>query len=445
MRSKWLAFVLLLVSEIGFEAPCRAQQPAPRPLTIQDAVTLALRSNLGVLLASARIEQAQGSAERRQAVLLPHVNGDSFAVRKNSNLRVTGISLPGLPVVVGPFSYYDFGFSAGMPIVDRQAYHNWKASQKQKQVSEYDYEDQRDLVVRQAVGLYLQSESAEAEVQAAQSRVETSQRLETLAADQHANGLATGVDVVRAQVQLARDRQTLLVAQDGYQTSLLVLARFLGLRPGTPLTLSERLEFHHVPLPVVGQLVPQALAARMDYRALETQRQALLQQLQASHARDLPTLTLKGDYGALGRNFGEMPGIGEIQATLSISLFDRDRTGERVELNSQLRQLDDQIHDLAFGIEQELRKAALDLESTEQQVSVTEAAVKLAKRELTLAEDRFRNGVTDNIEVITAQDALARAQDDRIVALAQHADAAMALARALGVSEADYRKYLGEQ
>ena len=79
----------------------------------------------------------------------------------------------------------------------------------------------------------------------------------------------------------------------------------------------------------------------------------------------------------------------------------------------------------------------LDLESSENQVTVTEAALHLAERELSLAQDRFRNGVTDNIEVVTAQSSLASAQDDRIMALARHADAVMALARSLGGTEKD--------
>ena len=118
-----------------------------------------------------------------------------------------------------------------------------------------------------------------------------------------------------------------------------------------------------------------------------------------------------------------MPGIGEIQGTLSITLFDRDRNGEQKQFASRLQRLNDQMDDLARGIEQEIRKAVLDLESTEQQVAVTQQGLDLAQQELRLAEDRFRNGVTDNIEVVTAQDALSSAQDDRITALARHADA----------------------
>jgi len=139
-----------------------------------------------------------------------------------------------------------------------------------------------------------------------------------------------------------------------------------------------------------------------------------------------------------------MAGIGEIQGTVSITLFDWDRTGQRKELASRVQRLNQQIDDLTRGIEQDLRKALLDLDSAANQVSVTESALELAERELTLAQDRFRNGVTDNIEVVTAQDTLASAQDDRIMSLARHADAGMALARALGATEKIYQTYLGE-
>jgi outer membrane protein TolC len=252
------------------------------------------------------------------------------------------------------------------------------------------------------------------------------------------------VDVVRAQVQLARDQQNLLVARNTYQTSLLVLAHFLGLSPGAPLDLAEPLKFHHVQSTDADQALHSALEARSDYAALFKQRDSLVEQLKASRARYLPTLSVNGDYGAIGRTFGSMAGTGEIQGTLTVTLFDRDRAGEKTELQSQLKRLNAQIDDLNREIEQELRTALLDLESTENQVTVTEAALHLAERELSLAQDRFRNGVTDNIEVVTAQSSLASAQDDRIMALARHADAVMALVRSLGGTEKIYQTYLAE-
>ena len=448
-RARWVTLFVALSFAGG--APVDAQQTAPRRLTLKDAIGLALKQNLSVRVASAQVEELEGTRERRRASLLPHVNGDALANRENIDLARHGNFLsrflhgiPSRSAVVGPFAHYDFRLSASQSLIDRHSYHNWKASEKQEEAAKLDYQDARDLVIRQAAGLYLDSQASAAEVEAAESRVTTSQTLEKLARDQHAQGLATAVDEVRAQVQLARDQQNLLVARNTYQTSLLVLAHFLGLSPGAPLELAEPLKFHHVESADADQALHTALEARSDYAALLKQRDSLVEQLKASRARYLPTLSVNGDYGAIGRGFDSMAGTGEIQGTLTVTLFDRDRAGEKTELQSQVKRLNAQIDDLNREIEQELRKAVLDLESTENQVTVTEAALHLAERELSLAQDRFRNGVTDNIEVVTAQASLASAQDDRIMALAQHADAVMALVRSLGGTEKIYQTYLSE-
>jgi outer membrane protein TolC len=422
----------------------QAQETPARQLTLTDAIGLALKQNLSVRVASAQAEESEGTRERRRASLLPHVNGDALVNRQNLDLAALGISFPQVAMVVGPFTHYDFRVSASQSLIDRRSYHSWKASERQEEAAKLDYQDARDLVVRQAAGLYLDSQASAAEVQAAESRVTTSQALEKLARDQHAQGLASAVDEVRAQVQLARDQQTVLVARNAYQTSLLALARYLGLSPSTPLELAEPLKFHQVESVEPDQALHAALEARADYSALLKQRESLVEELKASRARYFPAVSVNGDYGAIGRGFDSMAGTGEIQATMTVTLFDRDRTGEKMELQSQVKRLNAQIDDLNHEIEQELHKATLDLQSTENQVTVTDEALQLAERELSLARDRFRNGVTDNIEVITAQASLAATQDDHITALAQHADAIMALVRSLGGTEKIYKAYLRE-
>jgi outer membrane protein TolC len=435
---------LLVALLLATHTQAGGEQVTPQRLTLQEAITLALKKNLSVRVASAQVGELEGTRERRRASLLPHITGNALANRENIDLGAMGISFPTVPTVVGPFAHYDFRLSASQSLIDRHSYHNWKASEKQEEAAQLDYQDARDLVIRQAAGLYLDAQASAAEVAAAETRVTTSETLEKLARDQHAQGLATAVDEVRAQVQLARDQQNLLVARNTYQTSLLVLAHFLGLSPGAPLDLAEPLKFHHVESADADQALHSALEARSDYAALFKQRESLVEQLKASRARYLPTLSVNGDYGAIGRGFDSIVETGQIQGTLTVTLFDRDRAGEKTEIQSRLNRLNAQIDDLNREIEQELRKALLDLESTENQVTVTEAALHLAERELSLAQDRFRNGVTDNIEVVTAQATLASSQDDRILALARHADAVMALARSLGGTEKIYQTYLAE-
>jgi outer membrane protein TolC len=437
---------LLVVMAIvtGVSCPSAAQQAAPYRLTLRDAIEKGLRANLSVLVADTRVQEAEGTRVRRlSAALFPRFRAESYANVQNRNLRAFGITAPGFPAVVGPFSNYDFRVAADQNIVDLQSYRSYKASEAELQSSKLDYQDARDLIVRSIASLYLDAQSAAARADAAQTRVNDSQALYQLAKSKHDAGTATGVDLLRAQVQLANDQQALLAAQNQFKQSLLVLARNLGMSPGTPLELAEPLRFQPLSHPAAETIVGSALMARSDYLSLASQRQQLVDQQQASRARYLPKLSLSGNYGALGRSIGSVEPTYLVQGQIDFTIFDRDRKGEAQELASRVQRVDDQISDLRRGIEQDIRAALLNLESTADQVAVAQQGQDLAERELELTQDRFRSGVTNNIEVITAQDELARAQENYILAVSSYVDAQFALARAAGATEKNLDQYLG--
>jgi outer membrane protein TolC len=251
------------------------------------------------------------------------------------------------------------------------------------------------------------------------------------------------VDVLRAEVQLANDRQALLIARNQTKQALLALARNLGMNPGTPLELAEPLAYRPVDPVESEALLPAALAARADYLSLASQRQGLVEQQQANRARSYPRLSINGNFGAIGRSIGSVQDTGLIQGQIDFTVFDRDRNGEAVELASRVKRVDDQIADLQRGIEEDIREALLNLESATEQVTVAKEGQALAQRELLLAQDRFQSGTTNNVEVVTAQDELARAEENYILAVSSHVDAKFALARAQGDTEKNMILYTG--
>ena len=444
MNFNFRTVVILALAIPIFSALSPTQDPTPYRLTLRDAIQKALQANLNVLVADTRVEEAEGTRTRRlSSALLPRVRVQSYANLQNRSLSAFGISLPGLPAVIGPFSNYDFRFYAEQNIVDLQSYRGWKASERALNAGKMDYQDARDLIIRAVASLYLNAQSTAAHVDAAQSRVTDSNVLYKLAKDKHDAGTATGVDVLRSQVQLANDKQALLVAQNQYKQSLLALARNLGMRPGTPLELAEPLRYQPLALPQAESFIPSALLARPDYLSLASQRQGLVEQQRASRARYYPKLSINGNYGGLGRSIGGVQGIGMIQGQVDFTVFDRDRSGEAQELASRVKRIDDQIADLRHGIEEDIREALLNLESANEQVAVAKEGHDLAQRELELAQDRFQSGTTNNVEVVTAQDELARAQENYILAVSGHADAEFALARAVGDTEKNIGSYLG--
>lgn len=435
-------FVILITATF---ACAQAAPPTPYRLTLKEAIHRGLQANLGVLVAETSTQEAVGAAERSRSLLLPRVRIEAPVVAVQSrNLAAEGISIPGVPIPeeVGLFSTYDFRAFGEQQVVDMQALHALRSARQSTAAAKADYQNARDLVIRNVAALYLSAQSQFAEVVAAQSREETSQALYKLATDQRDAGIATGIDVLRAQVQLANDRQSLVQAINRAKSSLLVLARNIGISPGTDIELADQLEFHPIQFINADIVLPQVLASRPDYQSLLRQRAALNEQLRASRARFLPTLTASGNYGGIGRTLSSVAATETARLTLSFIVFDRDRNGEELEIAARVRRVERQMADAKLGVEQEIRQALLDIDSAAQEVNVAGAGLELAQKELDLAQLRFSEGVTNNIEVVTAQDALSRAQQNSIVALTHHADARISLARAMGNTEVTYAEYL---
>ncbi len=444
-NKKWRRILSLLAVMAALGGAGNAAAQEPRRLTLKEAIEQGLQHNLRVLVAGTQVEEAQGTRQRRLSALLPLARAESYANLQNRNLRAFGLNAPGVPDVIGPFSNYDVRAYVEQPILDLRSYRRWKASQQQEQATRQQYQDVRELIIRQVAALYLDAQAADARVTAAGSRVATAQALYEMARDQRQAGVATGVDLLRAQVELANEQQRLLEARNTSQQTRLALARAIGLSLGTPLELAEPLEFKALPPPGVEGALASALERRPDYLSLQTQRESMATELKANRARYYPRLGFTGNIGGLGRTPSELKTTGLMQGTVSFTLFDADRKGERMELESRHKRLDHQLADLRQGIEQEIRDALLLLESATDEVNVATQGRALAERELEMARDRFQAGVTNNIEVISAQEALARAQENYIFAVTRHTDAKSALARALGGMEESYPQYLGVQ
>jgi len=421
----------------------RAQEPLQ--LTLKEAVQRGLERNVGVLVAATRVEEAAASRTRQMARLLPQLTASALLNRQTVNLKAFGIDFPGMPAIVGPFSLVDFRLFLQQALLDLPNFFGLQASEQRQKAAQLSYQDARDFTILVVSTLYLHGQATGARVEAAKTRVATAQALYDLARDQKETGIATGVDVLRAQVQLAHERQRLLEAENELKRAKLALARTIGLDLATPLELAEPLEFTPLPVATLEEALTAALAHRPDYLALQAQRTAVEQERKAARSRYLPRLAVEAHYGAIGRTPAEARATHLLQGVVTLPLFDWDRRGHLQEADSRLQRLEHQLADMRAAVEQEVREARLNLESAEQQVDVARQGRELAQRELEMARDRFQAGVTNNIEVISAQDALARADENYILALTRHIEAKAALARALGTTEQIYQRYLGIQ
>ena len=101
-----------------------------------------------------------------------------------------------------------------------------------------------------------------------------------------------------------------------------------------------------------------------------------------------------------------------------------------------------QLSDKNAQVDADIRDALLDIASAQKQVEVARSSVDLAAEALSEAQERYKNGVSDNLAVSQAQQSVAQADNQYVISLYRHNVAKLSLARALGAGE-NYKNYLG--
>jgi outer membrane protein TolC len=280
-----------------------------------------------------------------------------------------------------------------------------------------------------------------ADVQASQSRVDLAQALYDQAADRQKEGVSTGIDTLRANVELQNEKQRLIQAQANRETSLFGLSRLLNLDPRQGIELGDSLSFFETPQPEVETSIEQALAARYEWKSLQEQIRAAENEKKAASASRLPSLNYSGNWAELGTfPYGVIPTY-SYAGTVSVPLFTGGRIrAQTVRADLEIQRLQQQQMDLRNAIGQDVKTALINLDSARSEVRVANLGVQLSKEEVDQARDRFNAGVADNIEVIQAQDSLARANDNQIAALYRFNQARADLARSIGQMEKVYAK-----
>ncbi len=112
------------------------------------------------------------------------------------------------------------------------------------------------------------------------------------------------------------------------------------------------------------------------------------------------------------------------------------------EADVALKTRQEQADSLKGRIEQEVQDSILDLKAAARQVEVAKIGLELAQQTVDQSQDRFAAGVTNNVEVIQAQQQLAAANDVYISSLFAHNIAKVLLARAIGNAEQMVKQYL---
>ncbi len=424
--------------------PSGKRGAAPLALSLEDAVSFGLKQNLGGVLATDAVIDARGEKWQALSDLLPNVVTDTgFGVHQVNIRAAFGLSIHGVPPIIGPFGYFDSRAYLTQSVFDWTSIERARSSQAQMKSAEFSSKDARELVVLVIVSNYLLSIADQSEVESATSQRDTAKALFQQASDQKTAGVASAVDVLRSQVQLQSRQQKLISAQNELAKQKLVLARAIGLPLGQQFEITTQLPYRELTSSSLDDAIQSAYKARPDFQSQVNRVRSAELARKAAAAERYPSLGAEADYGLSGVTPGSSHGTVDAAATLRIPVFQGGRVhGDVLRADASLTEERQRLEDLRARIEQEVRDVYLDLEADAQEVSVEQSAVALATQTLEQSRDRFTSGVTDNIEVVQAQDALAIATDAYIASLYSYNVAKISLARATGVAESRYAEYL---
>ncbi len=416
-------------------------------ITLRDAVTLALKQTPAVLVAKLETEERRKEARLALAPLLPQASSESTAYVNRYNLQEFLGSFQAKfvgnnnPLTIGPYQVVQPGGRFSQQILNLSDIRRYQASREAVRTSLAQDTTTREQIVAAVVEQYQSVLRAIATETAAVSRRDLAARLVEQAQQQLKSGTGTGIDLLRARVELANEQQGVTDAQSARRDATYQLTDLLDLPDGEEAHPTDALAFSDLPEYDRDAELERALSTRPELTTLRSQQRAQHLQTQAAREQRWPVLGFAGSYFEQGRTFDSLIPAYNYTGTISIPVFEGGRISaetERSKLEEQRIALD--LERTENDVREQVKAALSDLEAARAAVQVSELGLELAQQQVAQASRRFAAGVATGVEITTAQDELARASDNHINALFQFNRARAELASATGDAENVYAR-----
>jgi len=420
--------------------------PGRMPLSLQNAIDLGLKHNLGLLLSQADTRAARGQRWQELSALLPQVTAGPYVAASKVNVDELGFAglatLLHISPSVGPYSYFDARAGVNQNLFDWKSINTARAASQNVKSADYTLLDARDLVILTIGYVYFQAVADEARIATDEAQVETAEALFNQATDQVNVGTAADIDALRTKVELQSRQQQLIEAKNDFAVQKIAVARVIGLATSQDFDLTDKSLYQPLDNLTVDAALTRAYAGRSDYRAAESAVRAAELSRKAAVAGYFPSLSFGADYGTGGAHPSDSTRVYDVRGTLSIPIFTGNSVhGEIQQADARLEQSRERLENLQAQVEADVRTAFLTLQSSAEQVKVAQSNIELADQTLAQSRDRFSAGVTDSVEVVQSQEAVAGAHEQYISSLYKYNFAKISLIRALGAGTQGVKEY----
>jgi len=427
-------------------------------LSLDDAIGMGLKNNLGLKQAESGEKLLQGEKNEALQQFLPTILLTGSTGVYQHNLAALGFG----PGIIGDFkSLFPGGKLPAISYITKDdltqgqvqfsqtlfsgpVIAGYKAAGAAERAAHFAKMSARGEVVQQVASAYLHCIAAAGEVDNAKALEAEDQVLLDHAHQAHEAGTVANLDELRARVQLQSQQQARIQAENAVEKDLILLKREIGVAPGQKIVLTDPAPYSDLVAQTPEEVRAVAYKNRQDYQNLQNQVVEYKAIYGAYRSYRLPTLTFGGYYGVTDVTGVNTHGTFAAQGTLSVPIFREAKLrGDADAAQAQLDAVKNQLADLHGHIDQQVRSALLDANAALQLVQVAHSNVDLATHALSDETDRVNAGVDDNLPLVTAQATLASAQSNLVESLYRYNLAKLALARAAGILETQYRDYLG--
>jgi outer membrane protein len=406
----------------------QAQQTVdPAPLTLPQAVRMALEKN--PLRKAAVADTRVSSADVREArsLLMPRVTFSETATRGNDPVYVFGsklrqqrftaddFSLNKLNTPL-PFGNFSTRFGGSWSLFDSFA--SWHGVTRARQMNEaagHQLERTEQEIVFRVVNAYYGALLANKQLELAEQAVKTSQSILDRSQSRFDSGLVVESDLLTAKVRMAARQQELIQARNNLDLAQAELNTAMGVSMDTPLLPVETLTEARFPVPALQDLEKLALTTRPDLKRIQSEEAAQRQSVAmakssfgprvnafAGWETDNPTLMAGGG----GNNW-----LGGVE--MQIDIF---RGGAKRAQLARERALQEKVTAMkqvaSDGVRLEVRRAYFNLDSARQEVEVARAAIAQAQDGLRINQDRYDGGLITVTDLLGAEEATRRSQTD---------------------------------
>jgi outer membrane protein TolC len=415
-----------------------------RYLSLEDAVSLAERNNETLLIAQEDENRARGAVREAWSGALPNL---SLQGTYQGNFKK--------PAFFAPEEFGGGKFEIGEDIevlgqirMDQVLYafgrvgNAVKFANIYKDISARGVDQARSEVIFSARETYfrvlLMEQVADIQRQSlAQARSHLAQ-----VEEKYAQGTASRFELLRAQVEVKNREPEIISAENNLALSMQDLKRVLGIEDEPDPVLTDSLNFASMDI-TEESAVLEALRQRPEVLALDLNVRGREKILAIEKAGILPTLSLYGQVAMQGQSSKESltgPFYEKRRAisasagiALQIPIFDGFRTRGKVQqAKASLRRAEYELQQARKGVRLEVTKAVQDLESLRNEHESQVATVELAEETYAIAETRFQNGLSTQLELTDAETALDFARTNFAETLYRYNVAVANLERVLG-------------